>query len=441
MDLFDKLIQKGQSLIKGTKGLDRDYEDILLESIGSKPIKVVTGFRRSGKSFLLRKIAKKLISKKIYTATNVLYLNFEDIELDDYKTAKDIKKLFDYFTKKSKSKFLILFDEIQLIEDWSKLIRTIYEFHPNCELVLTGSNSELLSSEIGSNLAGRFIEFQILPFSFKEYLAFHDLLPSSRKELWAQAKEIYKAFDDYTKYGGLPETFSISSIEAKQSYLEGIISKVILDDVIKRFKIRSPVLIEKILQYLLMNIGNPVSFTKIETFCTRLGFNTKLDTVIDYVSHLQKCFALTELSRFDWKTRKIFDTNKKFYAVDPGLSFLYSNSNLAKRVENIVYLELIRYSQKADLYYSLGEGELDFVRLRKDRHIDKFQVTLELNDENYERETQAFVTSDIYLNTGTNILLTLKDKSLDLTISEPDLGDIHIQQINLLEFLVLQHKV
>jgi predicted AAA+ superfamily ATPase len=437
---FDILIQKGQSLIEKVGGIKRTYVKAILKAMPSKPIKIVTGFRRSGKSMIVRQVCQALIKKRQYKINNILYLNFEDIELEIFNNAKKLKELCGYFlmTVQAKSKCLLVFDEIQLVANWDKLIRTIYEFNDNCEIILTGSNSELLSSELGSNLAGRFIEFSIQSFSFKECLEYHRQLPKSKEEFVEQENRISRLFNDYCNFGGLPEVYSIHSEEAKISYLQGIISKVILGDVVQRFEIRNSLIIEKILTFLLVNIGNPISFARIEQYCDGLGFNIKLDTIVTYVSYLQKTFAVSELQKMDWRTRKIFASNKKYYAADVALGYIYNttNDNFSKRLENIVLQKLKRDSFLSEFYYGHDKQEIDFIELNKAGHVlNKYQVIVELNDDNRDRELSSLINSDFYTQLGNNFLLSLKDSDQNLSLQEPG-KLIQIKQRNLIKWLL-----
>lgn len=425
------LIKKGQELISSCSAINRDYVDDILKTIPSEPIKVITGFRRAGKSTIVKTLCQKLIKNNRYKLENILYLNFEDIELESFNTGTKLKQISDYFLNNSlKDKKLLIFDEIQLIKNWNKLIRTIYEFNNDIEIIITGSNSSLLSSELSSNLAGRFIEFNVQSFSFDEFLLYHKH-PKSRAN---------KYFEEFSKFGGLPEIFSINSIDAKFSYLQGIISKVILDDIVQRFNIRNSIVIEKILNYTLLNIGNPISFSRIQSYLKNLGFDIKADTIVSYVAYLKKAFAIFELPKIDWKTRKVFSTAKKYYASDPALAYFYNDMGdyfTSNRLENIVYLKLRRDKKFSSLYYGEDQGEIDFIELdRQNKLVNKYQVTYELNNENIEREIFSLINSAPYTPEANNYLLSLKDKDKDLEFKEPG-RTIIVKQRNLINWLLL----
>ncbi|HBX53513.1 MAG: hypothetical protein A2309_04940 [Bacteroidetes bacterium RIFOXYB2_FULL_35_7] len=417
------LIYEWQTVVLNRKGVTRETEKKILAVLGSKPIKIITGFRRSGKSFLVQQIIQKGIKNGLFEKDNFLYINFEDYRLDEYTTNKHLEKIYRVFKENictPKGRKIIVFDEIQKIKNWDKFICTLYEKETNLELIITGSNSEMLSSELSSKLSGRFIEFSITPFSFREYLLYHSITCDNRKEYLRNKDKINKAFYDFLCFGGLPETFEINTPEAKLSYCYGIITKIILDDVVKRFKVDNVELLEKIYRYLTAESGKLISFQNICNYAIQLGHNTKLETVIKYVGYLQKAFALFEVNKFDWSQKKVFAGQKKYYSIDTGLISVFRKitENYSFRLENIVALEL--YRRNKNLYFGRNyQGkEIDFIVSENDQW-NKFQVCAELTDQNIDRETSVFGLSDKYLS-GSNYLLTLDDfkKNIPAVIHE-----------------------
>ncbi|NIA19543.1 MAG: AAA family ATPase [Xanthomonadaceae bacterium] len=411
------VITEWQNQILNTGGIVRSYETLLLKSVGSKPIKIVTGFRRSGKSFLVQRLARRLVEQKKYSLKNILYLNFEDFRLASINTPEKLNDLYKTFRNQmaDSGNKLLIFDEIQKVYDWDKFIRTIYEKDNDIEIILTGSNSELLSAEIGSNLAGRFIEFFILPFSLSEILLYQQITIQSQIDYLRQKDFIEKQFYSYIKFGGLPEILTIDEGESRYSYLEGILNKVILDDIIERFRIKHPAIIEKIIYYLFAAIGNNVSFSKIANYLKELGIHLKPETIINYTDHILKTFALYETTKFDWKMGKIFSTSRKYYAVDSGLAHLnpVTVSNFSKQLENLVFLKLKPHYK--NIYFgALASGkEIDFITQDRQGHFTKLQICKTLNDKNKQRELSPFSLADSYLQ-GDNIILTLDEEEKEL---------------------------
>lgn len=429
------IITEWQNLIANVAGITRPYNQQLYNAANSKPIKIITGFRRSGKSFLVKMVARSLVENKSFLLKNILYINFEDYRLNDILHIKELDQLIQYFLKHlaGTGRKLIILDEIQLVPDWDKLIRTLYEKETDLEIFLTGSNSELLSSELGSNLAGRFINIEILPFNFKEFLKYQNIDINDEINFYKHHADIKYLFSKYQKFGGLPETFTISDETAKFSYLQGVFSKVILDDIIKRFNVRQPDLIEKIIYYMYMAIGTTVNPTRIFNFIKNEGFQTKSLTIATYMDYIVKTFAMYEVERFDWKLKRVFNVNKKYYSVDTGLINLFQriNNNFSKQLENLVFLKL--KTMFPTIYYgALDNGrEIDFIVKDIEGKFHKYQVTTTLNSSNETRELSVYDIGDKYLN-GSNIILTMDEKEEQIKMN-----DVVIEKKYLLKWLLV----
>jgi len=430
-----RLIAEWQNRILRIQGIYREYLDTLHATIGSKPIKIITGFRRSGKSFLVQLAARKLIENNTFSVSNILYLNFEDFRLAGINTPEKLDTFYRVFRAEiaDDKKKLLIFDEIQNVNNWDRFIRTIYETDHDVEIILTGSNSRLLSSEIGSNLAGRFIELSILPFDFTEYLRYVGVKISNAADYFRNQEKIHYHFSQYVKFGGLPEILSINSETARFSYIEGIISKVILDDIIKRFNIKHTSVVEKTLFYLFSAIGNIISFTKISNYLKRLDISIKNETLIKYIQYMLTTFAIYETNKFDWKLGKLFGTTRKYYAVDTGVVNLYPGmvSNYSKQLENIVFLKLKRNGKQINFGALPSGKEIDFITQTANGEFEKYQVTQTLHKDNYNRELSSFLLQNTYLKDGKNILLTLDENE-----EEIDYQDGKVLKKNLIRWLL-----
>jgi hypothetical protein len=431
------VLAEWQRLILSRRGIERECEVRILDTFRSKPIKIITGFRRSGKSFLTQRLAQKCIHNNLYTINNILYLNFEDFRLSDITTDRDLLRVIDIFTSEicESGPRLYIFDEIQHVAGWDKLIRTIYELHENVEIVITGSNSELLSSELGSNLAGRFIEFFVFPFSFREFLLYRDALVTDRKELLREHDTLLKRFFEYLHFGGLPEVFDIGTEEAKRSYLNGIISKVILDDIVKRYNVDRIEILERIIGFLFSNVGNVVTYTKIAGRFNAEKIKIKSDTVSNYISFLMQAFALFDLKKYDWKLRKYFTFQKKYYSIDTGLIGIYRpiHENIPYKLENCVFLHLMR--THPDIFFGRDEKgrEIDFLIRKEEFMHTRIQVCYELTSSNYTRETDSFSIASPWFGRGENILLYLRN---NLQQKDEQKGKSGFQLTSLLQWLL-----
>jgi len=408
------VIFEWQKVLLENGGIVRSYQKELYSMMGSKPIKIVTGFRRSGKSFLIQKTMAQMLEEKRIALKNILYLNFEDFKLVEINNADKLDWIFQLFMNEiaTEGHRIIIFDEIQLIQDWDKFVRTVYERYRDVEIILTGSNSELLSSEIGSNLAGRFISLEILPFDFKEFLMIRGIDIKTQREYLEHEKEVEGLFGEYLQFGGLPELISIQTGSAKQSYLQGVISKVVLDDMIQRFHIRYPSVIDQLVKYFFIGTGNITNIKKVTSYLKASGYEIKYDTVVNYVENILKTFALYSMERFDYKQKRIFNTLKKFYSVDCGFSSLYGGylPLYAKLLENAVFLKLKRSNHP--IFYVMNESgkEIDFVTADQGRPTMNYQVTVTLHEGNNNRELSAFSSVDKYMIKGQHILLTTDKK-------------------------------
>ncbi len=429
------IILEWQKIVAQTEGIFRSYQSELFELIGSKPIKIVTGFRRSGKSFLVQKTISQLIAEKKIAKKNVLYLNFEDYQLASINNAQLLDEVFQLFMNEiaEEGKRLIVLDEIQLVKDWDKFVRTIYEKYRNIEIILTGSNSELLSSELGSNLAGRFVEIKILPFDFKEFTLIRGLNIKSEKDYFENINKINSLFGEYLNFGGLPELVSITTEKAKQSYLEGVLSKVVLDDVVNRFNVRQPAVIDQIIKYLFIGTGNITSYARISTHLKTAGHDVKSDTVANYVDFIVKTFAMYALEKLEYKQSRVFGTIKKFYSVDTGFSALYGGyiKIYSRLLENVVFLKLKRESDQINFGQNESGKEIDFVVTERDRSVTNYQVAVTLNESNKDRELSSFVSIDRYISNGRHLFL-----STDTDEKTIEYSGIEIERRNIVRWLL-----
>lgn len=429
------VILEWQKLLSEDSGIIRTYQKELYSMMGSKPIKIITGFRRTGKSFLVQKTVSQLLAEKKIKKRNILYLNFEDYKLSEINNAEKLDWVFQLFMNEiaEEGRRIVIFDEIQMVQNWDKLVRTIYEKYRDIEIILTGSNSELLSSELNTNLAGRFISMEILPFDWIEFLKIRNIEIRSQFEYLEKEIELEVLFGEYLKFGGLPEMISIQTESAKQSYLQGVISKVILDDIVQRFHVRQPLVIDQLIKYLFIGTGNIVSYKKVASILKATGLTLKYDTVVNYVENIIQTFALYPLEKLDYKQKRVFNTLKKFYAVDSGFSALYGGylPIYSMLLENAVFLKLKRCSPQINYGSSESGKEIDFVVTNKDRSITNYQVAVTLDERNRDRELSSFFSINKYIAKGRHILLTTDKKEETIEYS-----GITIEKRNLIRWLL-----
>jgi len=334
--------------------------------IGKDIIKVLTGIRRGGKSVLLQQIKDEINSP------NTIFINFEDLgnqHLCEYNT------LHDYVCKKigdSNEHFYLFFDEIQEVDGWEKAINSL-RMKYKADIYITGSNSQLLSGELATYIAGRYVSFVIYPFSFIEF-----------KEVNADY-----TFDEYIQYGGMPFLSSIDfDASVSKNYLQDVFNSVVLKDVVKRNNIRDVDLLERIISYALANVGKSFSATSISKFLKAEKRTVASETILNYLKACEQAYLLYRLKSQDVNGKKMLKVNEKYYVVDHGLREAVVGANLQNTetiLENIVGLELLRRGYKVCVG-RVGEREVDFVG-EKDGNKLYLQVCYLLNSEStIERE-------------------------------------------------------
>ena len=382
-------------------------------------IKVLTGIRRSGKSVMLKLIMEELKQNKIDEKQfiNINFENFVNVEL----TTAD--KLHKYILKRAseiKNKCYIFLDEIQEVKDWEKCINSLrvneeYDF----DIYITGSNAKLLSGELSTYLAGRYVEFVIYPFSFKEFL---DTLKSIQSNISTR-----EAFKKYIKFGGMPFLYNLTfKEEASLQYLKDIYSSIILKDITQRNKIRDIDLLERVINYLIMNIGNIFSATSISKFFKNENRKISVETILNYIKTAEEAFLIYKVSRDDLIGKKILNVNEKYYIADHGIreAILESNQRDINQIfENIIYLELLRkgYNIKVGKVDNL---EIDFVCTKGNEKLYIQVAYLLASHETVERELSS--------------LEKINDNYPKYVISmdEFDMSRNGIRHINIIDFLM-----
>lgn len=327
------------------------YLDKIKKYIDTEFIKVITGVRRSGKSYLLKMLEEELKNRGVQS-DYILYLNFESLELMDVVDAKDLSSYIQPRAPK-KGRCYFLFDEIQRIKNWEKLVNGLRVSY-DADIYITGSNSEMLSGELATLLAGRYVEIQIYPLSFTEFLHFKSY---DRDKIDAKLKE-------YFEYGGFPSVV-LSGKDLKVDVLSGIYSSIVLRDIAQRANLRESSMLEKIVLFLLDNIGQIVNVNKIANTIKSSGRSISNNTVENYLSLLEKSFLFYKAQRYDIKGKEFLSTSAKYYVVDPGFfrSQINRNRNYGSRLENMVYIELKRRGYQVSVG-KYEEKEIDFIASR-----------------------------------------------------------------------------
>lgn len=337
-------------------------------------IKVITGIRRSGKSTVMKLLQSELITQGI-TEEQIIHINFESFVFNEFKTAD---KLYSLVKEKVQTdrKYYLLLDEIQEVVDWEKAVNAfIVDF--DLDLYITGSNSHLLSSELSTYLAGRYVEIPIFTLSYKEFL---DFKSQYSKEFVQNPNSL---FNEYLRKGGFPLVHTADySDEMVYKIVQDIYASVILRDTVQRHKIRDVELLERVVKYALDNIGNTFSGKNVADYFKSQQRKVDLNTIYNYLKALESSFVLHRVERFDLKGKEILKTQEKFYLGDVSLLYAtmgFRTSLISGILENLVYLQLKRRGYQVYVG-KLDKQEIDFVAQKQNEKI-YIQVAYKLESE------------------------------------------------------------
>ena len=328
------------------------YLKKIRDSYDSELIKVIIGVRRSGKSVLMKQIIEELKEKGIQD-NHIIYMNFEDYDYIDFTNPK---RFNDYVKSKilDKEKYYLFFDEIQNVDDFEKVINS-FRATLNVSIFITGSNSKLLSGELATHLAGRYISIKMMPFTFREYL---ELKKDKNEEC-----DIEKSFLEYLEWGCMPQIFNTNSIEERKLYLRDLYNSAILKDIVERNKVKDINLLNRVIQFIMENIGGIISSNSITSYLKSEKIQTTPDTILNYVEYISNSLIINKVNRYDIRGKNVMATLEKYYLTDLGLLQLKKSpieKKIGGRLENIVYNELI--ARGYDAYIGkIDKREIDFV--------------------------------------------------------------------------------
>ena len=348
--------------------LRQSYLEKIEHYLGKDTIIILTGQRRIGKSYILRLFRDKM--KKDRQA-NVIFIDKEKHEFDDIRTYQDLNTYIDARRNKAKTNF-ILVDEIQDIEGFEKSVRSYYE-EADIEIVVTGSNSKMLSSDLSTLIGGRYKEIYIQALSYEEFMLFHQL-PDSDDTLIK-----------YIQFGGLPGLLKMGLDEQDaREYQMDVYHTVLLKDVIMRYQIRNVPFLENLVRFLADNTGKIISANSIAKYMKSQGDNITSTAIINYTKYLCDAYMIHRVHRYDIHGKKLFESNDKFYFEDNGIRNALAGGtregDIEKVVENIVYSHLKRLGYEVTVG-QLQAGEIDFVCTKSEGQRVYVQASYILADE------------------------------------------------------------
>ena len=358
------------------------YTDTIEPFLHNRLVKVLLGQRRAGKSFILKMLMKHLIQKEGIKPTQILYINMDLYDFSVVKNNSDLMNLIAIYRRdinKSEKSFIFL-DEIQEISNWEKVVNSLSQDHThNFELFISGSNANLLSSELSTYLSGRYVTIPIYPFSYTEFCGTNSLQKGR------------DSFLLYLKNGGLPEIVKLNDSLAP-NYISALKDSIILRDIVQRHQIRDVDLLRRLFNFLIDSVGSLFSANSIVKYLNSNGYKTNVETINSYLSSLVETLVFHEVPRFDIRGKSILSGERKFYLNDTGFKYFTTSSfdfGVGKYLENAVFLSLKR--QGYNVYVGkLQNAEIDFIA-EKNGEKQYIQVTYLLSDEKViEREFGNF---------------------------------------------------
>ena len=344
-------------------------------------IKVIMGIRRCRKSVLLLQIIDELKEKGI-EEKQIIYINFEN---EDYSFIKNDIDLHNYIKEKitNKEKYYLFFDEIQNVKDWEKAINS-FKTSKNVSIFITGSNSDLLSGELATHLAGRYVSFKIYPLTFSEVCELKNI---------KEKEDIEEAFDDYITWGGMPQRFMLTDEMQTKTYLSDVYDSIVVKDIITRFGIKDLDLFNRIVEYIVTTPSQNFSAESLSNyFANKDNREVSKVTLYNYLEYMSKAMLINKADRYDIRGKRILNGKYKYYLTDLGLGQV---KNIGKRqqlgayLENIVYNELISRGYDVKIG-NLEKAEIDFIATRFKEKI-YIQVAYILADDTViDREFGAY---------------------------------------------------
>ncbi len=387
--------------------------------IGNDLIKVLTGIRRSGKSVMLDLIKRELVASGV-NDNQFISINFENMSNAHLCFAEALHQEISQKISEISGKAYLFFDEIQEVIHWEKCINS-FRVEFNCDIYITGSNARLLSGELGTYLAGRYVEFVIYPFSFCEFSElYHSIYPDS---------DLRAVFTQYLTSGGMPYLSNLRySEQPSRQYLQDLYNSVVLKDIVKRNNIRDVDLLERIIAYITANIGTTFSATAISKYLKNEGRTVAPETILNYIKACEDAFLFYRVRRQDLRGKKILTVNEKYYIADHGIREAVFGGNMKDInliFENIVYMELLRRGYKVTVGKA-GEKEIDFIAEKQAQKLYAQVAYLLASEETIQREFGAYST--------------VRDNFPKYVVSydEFDLSRDGYKHVNIREFLMSQ---
>ncbi len=405
------------------------YEAEITKKSKSGEVIVIKGVRRSGKSTLLINEIKRLTTDGT-DIKNILFVNFEDQRFrmfDEQTLLEDIKNVYLEYIKPI-GNIVIMLDEVQNVAGWEQWVLKEYELSSN-HLYVTGSNSHLLGAEFGTALSGRYLDIEVFPLSFKEYLGFNGITIHSKAQLLHHKMTLQQHFNSYMRYGGFPKTVLQEDEALKKDTVKSYYDSILLKDIVARYKLKNYQVLNELALFLLSNNATINAYNKLKNH-----FSSSFDTIRDYVEYLRNSYMILSIPKFDYSLKKQIANPQKFYAIDTGFSNVVSfniSQKIGANLENIIFLELKRRGKEI-YYYKTEKGrEVDFL-IENEDFTELIQVSVTLGkEETRHRELRVFSEANKELRGEIKAMIITFDSSEVITYD-----GCEVEIINVFDFLM-----
>jgi len=402
-DVFKKIILERQDWLKKINLTPREIK------IENNANYAFTGLRRAGKSYFLYQIIHEKLKKEDYD--RLLLVNFEDERLLEV-THHDLQLIMDAYFELFEAEPILFLDEIQNVPHWQKFVRRLAD--DGRRVYVTGSNAEMLSQEIATTLGGRFINKEILPLSFTEYLKFKNITVTPKSKFSSERFQLIKEYDLYLNYGGFPELLHMAD---KREFLSSVYQKLFYGDLIARYKVANTITLKLMVKKLAESVNNETSVNRIKNLIKSTGVSIGSNTLFDYLYYLESSYLIASISNYHSKFTER-ETHKKYYFLDTGILGLFLIDQPTKLLENQIYIELRRRGEKP--FFLKRKTEVDFFIPEKNELI---QVAYSISDpETAKREIKGLRDAMKELNITSGWIITYNESKEIAT----DEGTIHV---------------
>lgn len=343
------------------------YMDRIRPYIGKNIVKILTGQRRVGKSYILKTIAEEI--RRMNPDANIISINLENFAFAHITDAASLHTEISSRIIENKKNFIFL-DEIQEVDDFDRVVRSLL-LNPDNDIYITGSNSKMLSSEMASRLAGRSVEIHVHPLTYREFLQFHSFMDSE------------ESLDAYLRYGGLPYLRNLPAAKTWGEYLSGIADAVVFRDVVSRHSIRNTDFLRRLLLYLADNIGKIFTAKKIADYLKSQRITSSITGVQSYIGYIENAFIVNRARRWDIEGKRFFEIGEKIFFEDLGIRNAiigYRPNDIGSLMENVVYNHLNSLGYKVTVGVLPQGNEIDFIA-EKENEYKYIQVAVSVNNE------------------------------------------------------------